>query len=239
MYQKHSWVIKGLIAITISILATQLTISAFFLNSSPILKVHAQQTSAYTTSGFSPSSLRQVNTTAVVSPTEEIAPSATPTLTPTPTHIASPFPTLIVLPTITEQQTSPITSSQSSLASEMIKLINSKRQSMGLSELVLNAALSKAAYRIADDNAHRGALGDCGHTGSDGADFVRRAAEVGYAGVVTGETVGCGHVSAQSIVDAWWNSPGHYGILTSAEITTAGAAWVAGNHTAQAVVVGK
>ncbi len=227
MYQKHFWMVKGLIAITISILATQIAISAFFLNSSPILKVHAQQTFAS----------NQFGTTHQTTPTQEIFPSVSPTLTPTPTTI-SPSPTKIFYPTVTEQQTSPV-SPQSSLASEMITLINSKRQSMGLSQLTFNAALTKAAERIGDDNAHRGALGDCSHTGSDGADFVRRAAEAGYTGAATGETVGCGHTSAQSIVDAWWNSPGHYGILTSAEITTVGAAWVVGNHTAQAVVVGK
>ena len=29
-----------------------------------------------------------------------------------------------------------------------------------------------------------------------------------------GEAVGCGYTTAQSVVDGWWNSPGHYAVLT-------------------------
>lgn len=119
----------------------------------------------------------------------------------------------------------------------MVTLINQKRG--GLPALSVNAQLTEAARRESRDNSKRGSVGDCSHTGTDGSNFTSRAKDAGYSGFAHGETIGCGHQSAQAIVDAWWNSPGHHAILTNGEITMIGVGWESSNFTAQTAVVGR
>lgn len=162
-----------------------------------------------------------------------------PTITPIPTIKPTTIPTQVV-----EKPTSappPVALSSaganlSAIEQEMVTLINQKRGS--LPALVVNAQLVEAARRESRDNASKGNVNDCSHTGSDGSNFATRAKDVGYTGFASGETIGCGHQSAQAIVDGWWNSPGHHDILTNGQITTIGVGWVAGNQTAQSAVVG-
>lgn len=124
----------------------------------------------------------------------------------------------------------------SGIEGEIIQLINQRRGQDGLLALSYNAALTQAARRQSRDNSSRGSVGECSHTGSDGSDFVRRSSEAGYNAF--GETVGCGHSSAQSIVDAWWNSPPHKAILTNASIKVIGVGWAQDKHSAQTALVG-
>lgn len=93
---------------------------------------------------------------------------------------------------------------------------------MGLGELRIDPALVSAARRLSNDI---GPAGLCQHTGTDGSTPWSRIADAGYTGNALGEVVGCGFSTAQGVVDAWWNSPGHYAILTDPNANDVGCGW--------------
>ncbi|OGK20174.1 hypothetical protein A3C23_01580 [Candidatus Roizmanbacteria bacterium RIFCSPHIGHO2_02_FULL_37_13b] len=128
--------------------------------------------------------------------------------------------------------------SLSTLEQQTVTLINEKRSAEGKSKLVVNSALTKAARTLSADNAGRASIGQCSHFGSDGSDFIKRANQAGYSGSPFGETIGCGHSSAESIVNGWWSSPPHHAILTNGQVKYIGVGWKQANHTAQTAVVG-
>jgi uncharacterized protein YkwD len=103
-----------------------------------------------------------------------------------------------------------------------IDLINGRRAAMGLSVLRSDPALHRAARRHVNDI---GPLSLCQHNGTDGSSPWDRAAQAGYTGFAMGEVVGCNYPTPLSVVDGWWNSPGHYGILTSADARAIGCGW--------------
>ena len=101
-------------------------------------------------------------------------------------------------------------------------LINQRRVAMGLQAFRLDWNLTAAARRHSNDI---GPAGLCQHNGTDGSSPWDRIAQSGYTGFGNGEVVGCGYNSAQGVVDAWWNSPGHYAILTNADANDIGCGW--------------
>ncbi len=128
-------------------------------------------------------------------------PFATATLVPTPTWSPTPAATL-------DQQT--------------VELINQRRVGMGLAPLQLDLHLAAAARRQSNDI---GPNGLCQHEGTDGTSPWDRIDQSGYTGFGNGEVVGCGYDTPQSVVDAWWNSPGHYAILTASDTNDIGCGW--------------
>ena len=93
---------------------------------------------------------------------------------------------------------------------------------MGLSTLRINPALSAAARRHSNDIGPRGL---CQHNGTDGSSPWDRISQAGYTGFGAGEVVGCNYDTPLSIVDGWWNSPGHYAILVDPTINDIGCGW--------------
>lgn len=168
----------------------------------------------------------------IPSPSSFLPPIASPTpadFLPPPTISALPSPTVILpkspTPTLTLQN--PLTREEA----QMVELINSRRAGMGLSVLTVSEPLVAAARRHTRDTT-----GCSGHVGSDGSTPLKRAREAGYTGNVYGETVGC-YPDPASIVEAWWQSPDHFAILTHERIRVIGVGWRS-NPTQQTALVG-
>jgi uncharacterized protein YkwD len=105
---------------------------------------------------------------------------------------------------------------------QTVDLINGRRVAMGLAPLRVNQQLTSAARRHSNDI---GPAGICSHTGTDGSSPWDRIDQAGYAGFGMGEVVGCGYTTPQGVVDGWWASPGHYGILTDPGANDIGCGW--------------
>jgi uncharacterized protein YkwD len=105
---------------------------------------------------------------------------------------------------------------------ETIDIINTRRALMGLNRLGVSLELSAAGRRHSNDI---GPAGLCQHEGTDGSSPWSRAAEAGYTGFAMGEVVGCGYPTSVEVVQGWWDSPGHFGVLTGPGATEIGCGW--------------
>jgi len=122
--------------------------------------------------------------------------------------------------------------SGSALEMEMLTYINQKRSQEGAAAVSINVQLAAAARNHSVD---MGSKGFCEHTGSNGSQPPARAQQVGFKGTYVGETIGCKYKSAQAIVDAWWNSPGHHRVLSDKRGRVIGLGW---SNNYQTAVVG-
>jgi uncharacterized protein YkwD len=105
---------------------------------------------------------------------------------------------------------------------QTVDLINQRRAAVGLGTLRVDVALTNAARRHSNDI---GPLGLCQHEGTDGSSPWDRIAQAGYTGFGLGEVVACNFSSAQEAVQAWWDSPGHYAVLTDPNAHDIGCGW--------------
>ena len=60
------------------------------------------------------------------------------------------------------------------------------------------------------------------HTRPDGTSYKTAISEAGVVSNYTGENVACGHSSAQQVVKAWLNSPGHKDNILNSNFTKIG-----------------
>jgi uncharacterized protein YkwD len=88
--------------------------------------------------------------------------------------------------------------------------------------LSLSATLSAAASGHAWDMAARGTAG---HRGSDGSQSGERITRAGYAWRGSGENVAAGQRTAEEVVEAWLDSPGHCATLMEPKFTETGIAF--------------
>jgi len=86
------------------------------------------------------------------------------------------------------------------------RMINGYRAAHGLKPLQLEAKLTKAAKRHAQDLAHHDRIS---HQGSDGSDPWARARQTGYGPRLAAENVGAGQRSFTEVLQGWKDSPGH------------------------------
>ncbi len=94
----------------------------------------------------------------------------------------------------------------SSFECQVFELVNQERIDNGLNPVTYNATLAESAMIHAMD------LSMCdyfAHDSLDGTTFFERCAANGYSGTCTGENIGGGQTSPQSVFDAWMASPGH------------------------------
>lgn len=105
---------------------------------------------------------------------------------------------------------------------ETIRIINERRVAMGLGELRIDLALNAAARRHSSDI---GPQALCQHVGTDGSSPWDRIAQAGYGGWGAGEVVACNYVTPLDTVDGWWDSPGHFAILTDPAVNDIGCGW--------------
>jgi uncharacterized protein YkwD len=108
---------------------------------------------------------------------------------------------------------------------EVIDLINAERQSQGIALLSHNATLSAAAQSHSVDMAINNFFS---HDSYDGTSFSDRIEEADYYGSPIGEVIGAGFHDAQSVVDAWMNSPDHQAILLDSSFDRIGVGYYYG-----------
>ena len=90
--------------------------------------------------------------------------------------------------------------------------------------LTLSATLTKAAAAQAADMAAHNYMG---HRGSDGSEVGARVTRAGYTWRSVGENVAAGQPDAETVVQAWIDSPGHCENLMSPNFREMGVAFVA------------
>ena len=102
-------------------------------------------------------------------------------------------------------------------AAEVVRLVNAERAKVGLSALTVNSAANAAAQVRA-----REIVSNFSHTRPSGASCFTalREAGVNYRGA--GENIAYGQPSAQAVVNAWMNSPGHRANILNAQFTSIG-----------------
>lgn len=92
----------------------------------------------------------------------------------------------------------------SGYAAEILKLVNKERKKSGLTALVLDSKLCKAADKRAGELNR---LFD--HSRPDGSSCFTVLAEYGISYGAAGENIAAGYTSAKEVVKGWMNSPGH------------------------------
>jgi uncharacterized protein YkwD len=88
--------------------------------------------------------------------------------------------------------------------------------------LTLSPVLTAAAAVHSLDMAKRG---EASHRGSDGSDSGERITRAGYAWRGSGENVAAGQRTAEEVVEAWLDSPGHCATLMEPKFTETGIAF--------------
>jgi uncharacterized protein YkwD len=136
-------------------------------------------------------------------------PKATPSATSTPSAPATPKASPAA-PNASPAPAAPSApkpaTTASSVAAQVVQLVNAERSKAGCSPVTLNAALTKAAQAHSEDMA---AHKNMSHTGSDGSDPGSRISGVGYDWSTYGENVAYGYSTPAQVMAGWMSSQGH------------------------------
>lgn len=109
-----------------------------------------------------------------------------------------------------------------SAENELLGLINEFRQQNGRAPLTASPALANMAAWMAEDMAaHGGVANPPTHDDWSGRTFSQRASQCGATGY-SGENVGWGFPSAQSMFNGWYNSSGHRAAMLNASFKYVG-----------------
>lgn len=106
---------------------------------------------------------------------------------------------------------------QKKYVDEIVTLVNQAREKEGLQPLTLDPQLRKGAQVRAAECVKK-----FSHTRPDGTSYKTAISEAGVVSNYTGENVACGHSSAQQVVKAWLNSPGHRDNILNSNFTKIG-----------------
>jgi len=109
----------------------------------------------------------------------------------------------------------------SSDVSLALSLLNGERAKAGAPAVVLEARLTRAAKKHADELSTRGLLS---HTGLDGSSPGDRISREGYRYRTYGEVIAAGQQTPEAVIRAWMNSPGHHAIMMDARYQEVGIA---------------
>jgi uncharacterized protein YkwD len=153
-------------------------------------------------------------------------PSTEPTRQAQPTSVQQPTRTPTTPPV---NEPPPSTEGNMSYESQILDLVNQQRSNLGHGPVQMQENLRAAARIHSTDMAEKRF---CNHQGSDQSWPQDRTKRAGYRGGLIGETIGCGHRSAASIVDAWMRSDGHRAILMDSRARLIGIGWVNNRQTA-------
>jgi uncharacterized protein YkwD len=99
--------------------------------------------------------------------------------------------------------------------------VNAFRAENGLTPLVLDARLARAATMQSKTQAGRSSIG---HYGSDGSTPMVRAERVGYHAKIASENVAAGQKSFSDVLRFWKESSGHRANLLRPNVTAVGVA---------------
>ncbi|MET9930937.1 MULTISPECIES: sigma-70 family RNA polymerase sigma factor [unclassified Streptomyces] len=123
-----------------------------------------------------------------------------PTRRPTQAPVTK-RPTAPSSPTATKQD-----SGHTSVEEQVIALVNAERAKEGCGAVTGNSLLARAAQGHSDDMAARDFFD---HTNPDGAGPGERVTATGYGWSTYGENIAMGQQTAEQVMEAWMNSPGH------------------------------
>ena len=105
----------------------------------------------------------------------------------------------------------------------VLDLVNRDRAAQGVGTLNGDSRLHDAARGHSQDMAANNFFS---HTGSGGTNAGDRIAAEGYAATAWGENVAAGFLTAESVVTAWLDSPGHRDNMRNGLFTDAGIGFV-------------
>ncbi|MFJ2635535.1 CAP domain-containing protein [Streptomyces sp. NPDC087422] len=149
--------------------------------------------------------------------------ATSPAAAPTPTRTTA-APTAPV-PTTTAARTQPPTTAAPASAdavtaarAAILSLVNTQRASAGCSPLTASSSLDGLAQAFSEDMAARGFFD---HTDPDGKTPWDRAKALGITNL-GGENIARGQATAQAVMDAWMNSPGHRANILNCDYKTLG-----------------
>ncbi|MGW6021797.1 CAP domain-containing protein [Streptomyces sp. NPDC055099] len=109
-------------------------------------------------------------------------------------------------------------SAESVAEADVLTLVNQERAKVGCSPVSGDAALAALAGDFSSDMAERDFFD---HTDPDGATPWDRAEKAGISDL-GGENIARGQANAQSVMDAWMNSPGHRANILNCDYKTLG-----------------
>jgi uncharacterized protein YkwD len=144
-------------------------------------------------------------------------------------RMQTPAPTVVTPPTAPVAPTPPVApaapaapaapSSPDAVASAVVDATNQARTAAGLAPLTIDAHLTTAATAHSADQA---AAHTMSHTGTNGSTPAQRITAAGYTWWTWGENVAAGQKTANLVVDAWMNSPGHRANILNPNFTNIG-----------------
>ena len=100
----------------------------------------------------------------------------------------------------------PLTTAQATETSRVLKLTNAERAKVGCGALVRVAKLDRAAQK---HSVYQNETQTMSHTGRGGSTPAQRITAEGYVWSTYGENVAYGYSTADAVMAAWMNSPGH------------------------------
>ncbi|MEV5336098.1 CAP domain-containing protein [Streptomyces werraensis] len=110
------------------------------------------------------------------------------------------------------------TSAEATAAAEVLRLVNAERAKVGCSPVTADSALTALATAFSDDMAGRGFFD---HTDPDGDTPWDRAQAAGISNL-GGENIARGQADAESVMQAWMDSPGHKANILNCDFKTLG-----------------
>ncbi|MFJ1766063.1 CAP domain-containing protein [Amycolatopsis sp. NPDC088138] len=161
------------------------------------------------------------------------APATTSAAAPTTSSEAPPPPTTSAAPTSAEApptSTKPAARVASSIATQVLDLVNDERGKAGCKPLAEESHLTKAAQDYSDDMSARNFFS---HTNPEGVTFDQRIKTAGYA-KPGAENIAKGQTSAAQVMESWMNSEGHRANILNCSLTKLGVGFTkAGNYWVQ------
>lgn len=118
---------------------------------------------------------------------------------------------------ITTRQATPAEGEFSDCAQQVLTLVNQERSNAGLQPLTLDQKLTDAAIIRAVE-----VQSVFEHTRPDGRDCFTAIDEVGGTYRSAGENIAIGYATAEEVVSAWMNSPGHRANILNADFNRLG-----------------
>ncbi|MYV48485.1 CAP domain-containing protein [Streptomyces sp. SID2888] len=149
---------------------------------------------------------------------EKPSEAPTPTATETPTASATTAPPAPEKPE-PPKVTPPVeVSDEAAAGAAVLNLVNQERAKVGCSPLTANAPLQRLAADFSQDMATRNFFD---HTDPGGKDPWDRAGVLGITGL-GGENIARGQATAEAVMEAWMNSPGHRANILNCDFQTLG-----------------
>lgn len=112
---------------------------------------------------------------------------------------------------------------------DVLTLVNQDRTSQGLGTLTGESRLHNAARAHSGDMAANNFFS---HTGTGGTNAGNRIQTAGYSFTAWGENIAAGYRTAESVVTAWLNSPGHRDNMRNGIFTDVGIGYIEGGDQA-------